>query len=157
MPLIGPEPKPGDLIEFYRVGYQHWGVYVGNGYIVHLTDPQGLSLLFSVVRATAVVRRDYLESVARGCDYKVNNKYDSKCSPYPAIKIVNAALEEVGKTKNYSVTSANCEHFASYLRYGEQFSDQVDNAKKYAAGGTGILAAIIAFFTIIRRSNRQKQ
>lgn len=72
-----------------------------------------------------MVRKDRLEAVADGWNYKVNNKYDSKCSPYPAIKIVNAAMNEVGKTKDYSLTSANCEHFATNLRYGSEFSDQV--------------------------------
>ncbi|XP_077311885.1 phospholipase A and acyltransferase 4-like [Lithobates pipiens] len=157
MPLIGPEPKPGDLIEFHRVAYQHWGVYVGDGYIVHLTDQEGWSSLSSAFGGTAVVRKDRLESVANGCDYKVNNKYDSKCSPYPARKIVNAALKEVGKKMDYSVTSANCEHFATDLRYGEQFCDQVDNAKMYAAGGTAIAGILAAVAISSMRSNRQKQ
>ena len=36
-----PTPKPGDLIEITRVAYQHWAVYVGDGYIVHVTLPPG--------------------------------------------------------------------------------------------------------------------
>ncbi|XP_040184992.1 phospholipase A and acyltransferase 2-like [Rana temporaria] len=159
MPLIGPKPKPGDLIEFHRVAYQHWGVYVGNEYIVHLTDQEGWSNFSSALEGTAVVRKERLESVADGCNYNVNNKYDSKCSPYPARKIVNAALQEVGKRKDYSVTSANCEHFATHLRYGKQLCDQVDNAVMYAAGGAAIAAAgILAVVAISSmRSNRQKQ
>ncbi|KAM5138436.1 phospholipase A and acyltransferase 3-like [Mantella aurantiaca] len=161
MPLIGPEPKPGDLIEFHRNLYQHWGVYVGNGYVVHLTDQEGWSSISSAFGGIAVVRKDRLETVAYGYNYEVNNKYDSKCSPYPPGKIVNMALREVGKTMHYSVTSANCEHFATNLRYGNEYSDQVDNAKMYAAGGTGIAIAIAgavaAFMISEKRSNRQKQ
>ncbi|PIO40545.1 hypothetical protein AB205_0094100, partial [Aquarana catesbeiana] len=155
----GPEPKPGDLIEFHRVAYQHWGVYVGNGYIVHLTDQEGWSSLSSVFGETAVVRKDRLESVACGCDYNVNNKYDSRCSPYPAGKIVNAALKQVGKKMDYRLASANCEHFATDLRYGKRFCDQVDNAVKYTAGGTAVMATgILAAVAISSmRSNRQKQ
>ncbi|XP_015424472.1 PREDICTED: HRAS-like suppressor 3 [Myotis davidii] len=33
------EPKPGDLIEILRPGYQHWALYVGDGYMVHLAPP----------------------------------------------------------------------------------------------------------------------
>ncbi|CAI9557740.1 unnamed protein product, partial [Staurois parvus] len=125
----GPEPKPGDLIEFYRTGYQHWGVYVGDGYVVHLTGEDtyqaGCSTASSALKGTAVVKKDRLEFAACGCKYRVNNKYDSKRSPYPAGKIVNAALKEEGRKMEYSLTSANCEHFATNLRYGEEFSDQV--------------------------------
>ena len=28
----------GDLIEIFRDLYQHWAVYVGNGYVVHLVS-----------------------------------------------------------------------------------------------------------------------
>lgn len=30
---------PGDLIEIFRLGYAHWAVYVGDGYVVHLAPP----------------------------------------------------------------------------------------------------------------------
>ncbi|CAH2330178.1 Hypothetical predicted protein, partial [Pelobates cultripes] len=42
MPLVGPYPEPGDLIEFFRTVYQHWGIYVGSGHVVHLTVYSGL-------------------------------------------------------------------------------------------------------------------
>lgn len=31
------EPQPGDLIEIFRPAYQHWALYLGDGYIVNLT------------------------------------------------------------------------------------------------------------------------
>ncbi|KAG8564132.1 hypothetical protein GDO81_016337 [Engystomops pustulosus] len=126
MPLVpGPPPQPGDLIEFSRPFYQHWGVYVGGGYVVHLTDQEGISSLSSAFGGSAVVRKERLENVANGCIYKVNNKYDEKIKPFPAEKVVRAALDLVDQTMPYSVTSANCEHFATELRYGKGFSDQV--------------------------------
>lgn len=33
------EPKPGDLIEISRIGYSHWAIYVGDGYVIHLAPP----------------------------------------------------------------------------------------------------------------------
>ena len=33
----GGQPKPGDLVEIFRPGYQHWAVYVGEGDVVHMT------------------------------------------------------------------------------------------------------------------------
>uniref|UniRef100_A0A8C5R973 LRAT domain-containing protein n=1 Tax=Leptobrachium leishanense TaxID=445787 RepID=A0A8C5R973_9ANUR len=120
----GPDPKPGDLIEYQRLGYQHWGIYVGDGFVVHLTDQDGFSSISSAFGASAVVRKDRMERVAAGCYYKVNNKYDGKRTPLPIRKVVHAALDKVGETLNYSLTSENCEHFVTELRYGESFSDQ---------------------------------
>ncbi|CAH2325193.1 phospholipase A and acyltransferase 4-like [Pelobates cultripes] len=32
-----PIPKNGDMIEISQPGHQHWAIYVGDGYIVHIT------------------------------------------------------------------------------------------------------------------------
>ncbi|XP_075182800.1 phospholipase A and acyltransferase 2-like isoform X2 [Anomaloglossus baeobatrachus] len=158
MPLeSGPPPQLGDLIEFIRPFYQHWGIYVGDGYVVHLTDQEGGSSLSSAFGGSAVVRKDHLENVAKGCCYKVNNKYDEKVKPYPPEKVVRAALELVDQTMPYSVTRANCEHFATELRYGKGFSDQVANAALYTAVGGGIFAAVLATIAVVTRSRRQNQ
>ncbi|XP_056382954.1 phospholipase A and acyltransferase 2-like [Hyla sarda] len=157
MSLLGPPPKPGDLIEFIRSFYKHWGIYVGDGYVVHLTDQEGGSSLSSAFGGSAVVRKELLEKVANGCNYKVNNKYDEKIKPYPAEKIVRAALQLVDQPMQYSVTSANCEHFATELRYGKGFSDQVANAATYTAVGGGIFVAALATIVAVTRSRRQNQ
>ncbi|CAJ0966925.1 unnamed protein product [Ranitomeya imitator] len=81
----------------------------------------------------------------------------------------------------YSVTRANCEHFATELRYGKGFSDQyngialqfsisfpmyrqinsslfqVANAAVYTAVGGGIFAAVLAAIAVVTRSRRQNQ
>lgn len=31
------DPQPGDLIEIFRPAYQHWALYLGDGYIINLT------------------------------------------------------------------------------------------------------------------------
>ncbi|XP_073514018.1 phospholipase A and acyltransferase 3-like [Phyllobates terribilis] len=124
MPCQGPLPQPGNLIEFDHIRYHHWGVCVGDGKVVHLTDPNGLGSFFTAIGAVAVVKEEYLKFSPY--DYKVNNKYDKKADPYPPGKIVNAARMEVGKTKRYNVLKANCEHFVTELRYGIPFCDQLN-------------------------------
>ncbi|XP_075043832.1 phospholipase A and acyltransferase 2-like [Mixophyes fleayi] len=156
MPLEGPSPMPGDLLEFDRPIYQHWGVYVGGGYVVHFTDQEGWCSLSSAFGEKAVVRKDHIERVAAGCIYRVNNKYDKNSSPFPPGKIVRAALEKVGETLDYSVTSANCEHFATELRYGDRFSDQVDNAITAVEVGAGAVA-IAVFAGLLIHSMRSKR
>ncbi|XP_044304478.1 phospholipase A and acyltransferase 3-like isoform X2 [Varanus komodoensis] len=124
------EPKPGDLIEISRLGYQHWAIYVGSGYVIHLT-PSGelkqsrLSSFLSIVSDKMVVKKALLWEIARGDVCQVNNKYDRKHRPRPARKIVREAELLLGKEMHYSLTSSNCEHFATRLRYGMARSDQV--------------------------------
>ena len=39
----GGQPRPGDLVEIFRPGYQHWAVYVGGGDVVHMTTSRELN------------------------------------------------------------------------------------------------------------------
>uniref|UniRef100_A0A674I2R4 LRAT domain-containing protein n=1 Tax=Terrapene triunguis TaxID=2587831 RepID=A0A674I2R4_9SAUR len=117
--LLQEEPNLGDLIEIFRIGYQHWALYVGNGYVIHLAPPRaGSSSIMSVLTDRAVVKKDRLWDVAGGDRYRVNNKYDWRCSPLPVSKILMEAESLVGQKMMYSVTSENCEHFVTKLRYG---------------------------------------
>lgn len=36
-PDLSTDPQPGDLIEIFRPAYQHWALYLGDGYIINLT------------------------------------------------------------------------------------------------------------------------
>lgn len=31
------DPEPGDLIEIFRPAYQHWALYLGDGYVINVT------------------------------------------------------------------------------------------------------------------------
>ncbi|XP_032752321.1 phospholipase A and acyltransferase 5 [Rattus rattus] len=33
------KPRPGDLIEIFRIGYEHWAIYVEDDCVVHLAPP----------------------------------------------------------------------------------------------------------------------
>lgn len=37
LPDPSADPQPGDLIEIFRPAYQHWALYLGDGYIINLT------------------------------------------------------------------------------------------------------------------------
>ena len=34
-----PKPRPGDLIEIFRIGYEHWAIYVEDDCVAHLASP----------------------------------------------------------------------------------------------------------------------
>ncbi|XP_042705640.2 phospholipase A and acyltransferase 1-like isoform X2 [Chrysemys picta bellii] len=105
------ELELGDLIEIFRFGYQHWAIYVGDGYVVHLAPPSeipgaGFASLMSTLTNKALVKKERLLDVVGRHRYRVNNKHDRKFPPLPPGKIVRAAEQLVGQEMLYKVTSA---------------------------------------------------
>ncbi|XP_074860902.1 phospholipase A and acyltransferase 3-like [Carettochelys insculpta] len=156
------ELEPGDLIEIFRFGYQHWVIYVGDGYVIHLAPPcempgAGLASLMSTLTNKALVKKEQLLDVVGRHRYRLNNKHDRKLPPLPASKIVRAAEQLVGQEMPYKVTSENCEHFVTELRYGVPRSDQVrDVLVGVSVAGLG-LAALGLLGVAVQRRRRQNQ
>ncbi|XP_047658552.1 phospholipase A and acyltransferase 3-like [Tachysurus fulvidraco] len=133
------KPQPGDLIEIYRLIYQHWGIYVGDGYIIHLAAPSedahpGASSMMFVLSDKALVKKEELSFVVGDDEYKVNNLLDDEYEPRPVHAIVHEAYSLLGRELPYSVISSNCEHFVTDLRYGKAESRQVRKAVEVVAG-----------------------
>ncbi|XP_023803522.1 HRAS-like suppressor 3 [Cyanistes caeruleus] len=138
-------PKPGDLIEIFRPVYQHWVIYVGDGYVIHVTDEGDTSSLASsssISATRATVKKQLLKEVVGKHKWRVNNKYDRSYTPFPVEKIIRRAEELVGKVVPYNVITKNCEHFVTKLRYGIELSDQVEEAAK-----EGAVSAAVGFLT----------
>ncbi|XP_053266424.1 phospholipase A and acyltransferase 3-like [Podarcis raffonei] len=128
---MAQSPKPGDQIEIYRIGYQHWAIYVGDGYVVHLTAAdEGIgsspSIPLSANTKKAVVKKEKLSKVAGNDYWMVNNEKDRKYKPRPVCEIISTANEYVGMKIDYNVVMQNCEHFAAILRYGQPYSRQAE-------------------------------
>ncbi|XP_041360446.1 uncharacterized protein LOC121376745 [Gigantopelta aegis] len=54
--------QPADAIRFDCGGFQHWGVYVGEGQVVHMTAKG--------------VEKAYVQEVANECPYFKDNSFD---------------------------------------------------------------------------------
>ncbi|XP_006861160.1 PREDICTED: HRAS-like suppressor 3-like [Chrysochloris asiatica] len=118
-----PKLKAGDLIEIFRSVYRHWALYVGYGYVIHLTNPSevagaGLSSVSSVTASKGIVKRELLYVVAGSDKYRINNKHDDAYPVLPLSEFILQAELMVGKEIPYKLMSNNCEHFVNYLRYG---------------------------------------
>ncbi|XP_047216118.1 phospholipase A and acyltransferase 4-like [Girardinichthys multiradiatus] len=139
--MNGDEPKPGDLIEIFRNVYEHWAVYVGEGYVVHLLGPDGSISSSSTINLPIgknnVLKQKLLEVVSTD-EWTINNLHDQEKQPRPPEVIVNEAHKLVGTTRSYNVVNYNCEHFATELRYGNAESEQVEEAVKVTLGVTGL-------------------
>ncbi|KAM7013468.1 phospholipase A and acyltransferase 1-like isoform 1-T1 [Passerculus sandwichensis] len=139
------DPQPGDLIEIDRPGYQHWALYVGDGYVINVTpvDEGAPSLLVSttsVFTKKAKVKKQLLKVVVENHKWRVNNKYDRSHSPFPVKEIIRRAEQWIDREVPYDVLTSNCEHFVTMLRYGEGVSDQVT---KVVIGATAAVGGIL--------------
>ncbi|KAM9849796.1 phospholipase A and acyltransferase 4-like isoform 1-T3 [Aulostomus maculatus] len=167
--LYDVKPELGDLIEIFRSSYQHWAVYVGNGFVVHLAPPSevagaGSSSIMSVVSDKAVVKREELWDVVGNSHWVINNSLDKEYQSRPAHVIVREACARVGEEQPYCVIRRNCEHFVNELRYGKAESRQVRKAgEKVAIAGVatvavlGFAALASALFGGSREKNKNTQ
>jgi len=138
------EMKAGDLVEFHRGLYTHWAVCIGDGHVIHLSgeDDDGLSTgsvsdgslgsvsgtLFTIAGVScdkAKVKCDNFWDVARVSKANINNSKDSYIRADAPHLIVDRALSRMGVI-GYNLLWSNCEHFASWCRYGMAWSEQVD-------------------------------
>uniref|UniRef100_A0A452UHQ0 Phospholipase A and acyltransferase 5 n=1 Tax=Ursus maritimus TaxID=29073 RepID=A0A452UHQ0_URSMA len=112
----------------FRIGYEHWAIYVEDDCVVHLAAPSEefeAGSITSVFSNRAVVKYSRLEDVLHGCSWKVNNKLDGTYLPLPVDQILQRTKEMVNKIVQYSLIEGNCEHFVNGLRYGVPRSQQV--------------------------------
>ncbi|XP_067104125.1 phospholipase A and acyltransferase 4-like [Osmerus mordax] len=157
--LYDEKPEPGDLIEIDRGNYQHWAVYIGDGFVVHLAPPSegqgaGSSSMMSVMHDKAKVKKEELWDVVGTDKWCIKNSLDEKCDPRPVHLILKEAKEMVGAELPFCVFRGNCEHFATELRYGKAESRQVQTAVQVGVGlgvaavvGFGIAALASAIFS----------
>ncbi|XP_056354519.1 uncharacterized protein LOC130256689 isoform X2 [Oenanthe melanoleuca] len=121
------KPQPGDLIEIFRPFHRHWALYMGDGYVIHLTPvgkPKIKLGIHEVTVFTRMVKMQHLKKVVRLNKWRVNNKYDESNNPLPGEEIISRAAAYMGKKVKYRSFGRNCEHFVTKLRYGEAVSEQ---------------------------------
>ncbi|KAK1791548.1 hypothetical protein P4O66_013548, partial [Electrophorus voltai] len=156
------KPKAGDLIEIFCPVYQHWAIYVGDGYVIHLVPPSeemnaGANSVMSVFCEMAVVKKEKLLLVVGTDKYKVNNLLDDKYEPREVSEILKHAHSLVDQKKTYNLATANCEHFVTDLRYGKPTSRQVRQVASAAAlGVVGVVAVTVALFSDSEKEKRNK-
>ncbi|NXE18750.1 HRSL1 enzyme, partial [Ardeotis kori] len=155
------DPQPGDLIEIFRPAYQHWALYLGDGYIINVTPvdegpPATFASAKSVFSRKARVRMQLLKDVVGSDTYHINNKYDGTYAPLPVEEIIRRAEYLIDQEVSYDLLGNNCEHFVTLLRYGEGVSDQA----KRAIGAIGFVTAAAGAFSLLgllRSRSRERQ
>ncbi|KAI1713026.1 lecithin retinol acyltransferase domain-containing protein [Ditylenchus destructor] len=145
---LEPKLSMGDLVEFDRGMYRHWGVYIGiyNGVpsIAHLSTDDGdfdgagncsKKCSSKIVKgSSATVRIDPFMKVAKNDDVRCNNAFDYRFSrtPFPPAEIKKRAFAKLGEG-GYHVLHNNCEHFAKDCRYGKKATQKTRKDEKNQA------------------------
>ena len=119
--------RPGDMIQkkgnfILQWFYSHFAIYIGNGEIVHVAIPN------SSGQGKTVIRRAKMKEAFRGELVRKNNHLDNAPKFCDKIqqphKIVKAARDRDGEEWDYKLMTHNCEHFATWCRYGREVSLQ---------------------------------
>jgi len=163
--VVYRQMKPGDLIEIPRGNYSHYAVCVGGGDLVHLTggnDGIDASNIFNLslgasgreLNKARVCRNNFWEVVGNSAA-KIDYRKDMRESPLSTDQIIRNALSRIGE-EGYNLIWKNCEHFATWCRYGVEFSEQIETAITWAAMGTLIAAGIGIMFQVSKNRNKNK-
>ncbi|XP_036407501.1 lecithin retinol acyltransferase-like [Megalops cyprinoides] len=137
-----PSFQRGDLLEVPRTLFIHFGIYLGDNKVAHLMPDimpvitndkcqiqkvvTNKRLLLGVISKNASIRVDTVEDFAYGSTILLNNM-DSTLKKQPlANEDVAKRAEKLIGAIPYSLLWNNCEHFATYCRYGSPVSLQTE-------------------------------
>ncbi|XP_076404784.1 phospholipase A and acyltransferase 1 isoform X2 [Peromyscus maniculatus bairdii] len=109
-------PRPADLIEVFRPGYQHWALYLGDGYVINI----------------APVAKDTVRAVSRGGDSEMNTSLSVEIETDRAIH-KNRSLRRFLKLCISFCLQESRETF----RHGDQFHFQWFKNETVAAFSVG--------------------
>lgn len=131
----------GDLIEFsYPIGYSHWGVYDKDGHVLHFAVAEEGRLMNSIrtslqryipicgdlLLGETKIRRVPIGEVTvpEGAHVLIsNNRHAFTPSASKDMRLRMDALLE--HTFTYNLFTLNCEHFATFVRYGKAVCNQI--------------------------------
>ena len=121
--------KYGDIIEFKRMGYSHFSIYLGNDRLLQFENTMFNNItvknVFSNFPSLTII--NLIDNTSHNDPVRVNNKL--KLNLPVNVDEINLRIQEAinkNATTKYNIFMNNCEHFAMYIRFGIHFSDQVD-------------------------------
>ena len=152
---LNVKPIKGDLIRVKRkLGYYHYGIYIGHNQVIHYSAPEDDSIFDN--RNIEIRKGDLKENFLRGDTLEVNIPYSSF---YYRFIVCRRAKKLLGVHKfrdvDYDLLKNNCEHFANYCYFGEAVSAQSDYASQ---GLMGVFSSLgVKIFNNLGKRYRKKQ
>ncbi len=152
---LNVKPIKGDLIRVKRkLGYYHYGIYIGHNKVIHYSAPEDDSIFDN--RNIEIRKGDLKENFLRGDTLEVNIPYSSF---YYRFIVCKRAKKLLGvhkfRDQDYDLLKNNCEHFANYCYFGEAVSAQSDYASQ---GLMGVFSSLgVKIFNNLGKRYRKKQ
>ncbi|EEA02312.1 conserved hypothetical protein [Burkholderia sp. H160] len=129
------EPALGAHLITKRHGYEHHGIYVGSGMVIHYAG-------FATSVRRGPIEEVSLEQFADGHTVTV-------CAhPFPkycGAETVLRARSRLGENR-YRLLTNNCEHFCAWCLVGESRSEQVQAGLKHPRAGVYALLCLVSTF-----------
>ena len=110
------------FVDNYFVGlnaYQHYGVYIGNGKVIHFAAPEGKD----ISPENGIIHETTLAKFLNGRSLQIDMNIKTVFSENEIIRRARSRMGEQG----YDLLTNNCEHFARWCVTGENVSHQIDN------------------------------
>ncbi|EIF35029.1 NC domain protein [Burkholderia sp. Ch1-1] len=118
-----------------RRGYEHHGIYVGNGRVVHYAG-------FASSAHRGPVEEVELEQFAAGHPLSIRSTPSAR---YVGDEAVRRARSRLGEN-HYRLLTNNCEHFCSWCLLGESRSEQVHCCLRHPRTGMHALVCLVKAF-----------
>ncbi|WCM23786.1 lecithin retinol acyltransferase family protein [Paraburkholderia bryophila] len=118
-----------------RRGYEHHGIYVGNGRVVHYAG-------FASSTQRGPVEEVELERFAAGQPLTVRATPSAR---YVGDEAVSRARSRLGENR-YRLLTNNCEHFCAWCLLGESRSEQVHCCLRHPRAGMQTLVCLVKAF-----------
>jgi hypothetical protein len=135
----------GDHLLIHMDLFTHHGIDAGDGTVVHWANSNGQGVNPLTKEGAAIQQTSYADFAAG----KLVNVWNDATS-FDADTVVSRSLNCLGQ-QGYNLAHNNCEHFASWCRTGEPWSEQVKNVATLItgisaiqtgiAGGVGVVSA----------------
>ncbi|CAG0919220.1 unnamed protein product [Notodromas monacha] len=115
------------------------------------------------IRGVGNVILEVIDDVCDGCEVRKNNFDDAKLPKgFCTVMVLKRAFKQFSKhatgdveNDEYNLVVNNCEHFASWCRYGAKSSSQIKNGA-LTLGVTTVLAAAVSAYALTPRKNAKK-
>ena len=135
------EPALGAHLITQRRGYEHHGIYAGNGMVIHYAG-------FAKSAHRGPVEEVALEQFADGHELAVRPHPFPKFSGEETVPRARTRLGE----NSYRLLTNNCEHFCAWCLLGESRSEQVHTCFTHPRAGVHALLCLAGAFV----ENRMK-
>jgi hypothetical protein len=135
LPGLNHELALGAHLVTQRRGYEHHGVYVGRGKVIHYAG-------FAKSRHCALVEEVPLEQFAAGHAVVVRPHSFPK---YSGVETVLRARSRLGENR-YRLLTNNCEHFCTWCLLGESRSEQINVCLTHPRTGVLALLCLVSAF-----------